>query len=218
MDFEFLSTRAPMFLAAAKLTVILGCWGVLLSIVVGLFCAVVRFYRVPLVRWLVGAYIELARNTPLMVQLFFLYFGLPRLGLVLEGETCAIVGLTFLGGAYLAEAFRGGLLAVGRDQIEAGLSIGLNRLQLLRYVIVPQALAVSLPAISATVIFLLKETSVFSIVALPDLMYVAKDLLKEGNSAETNLLLVISYLAVILPVSLFFGWLERRLRFAGFGS
>jgi polar amino acid transport system permease protein len=123
-----------------------------------------------------------------------------------------------LGGGYLAEAFRGGLSAVGRGQIEAGLSIGLNRFQLLRYVIIPQARAVAGPAISATVIFLMKETSVFSIVALPDLMYVAKDLLKEGYSGESNLMLVVSYLVVILPVSLVFGYWERRLRFAGFGS
>jgi polar amino acid transport system permease protein len=153
-----------------------------------------------------------------MIQLFFLYYGLPRLGILLEGRTCAIIGLSFLGGAYMAEAFRGGLSAVGKTQIEAGLSLGLTRLQLLRYVILPQALSVALPVISATTIFLMKETSVFSIVALPDLMYLAKDLLKEGHSAESNIMLVISYLIIILPVSLIFGYFERRSRFAGFGA
>jgi polar amino acid transport system permease protein len=218
LDLDFILAKGPIFLAAAQLTVTVAFFGILLSAVVGLLCAVVKFYRWPVAHRLVSAYIELARNTPLMVQLFFLYFGLPRLGFIWEGQTCAILGLTFLGGGYMAEAFRGGLSAVGKDQVEAGLSIGLNRFQLLRYVIVPQALAVSLPAISATTIFLMKETSVFSIVALPDLMYVAKDLLKEGHSSETNTLLVASYLAVILPISLIFAWLERRLRFAGFGS
>ncbi|MDR1085829.1 MAG: amino acid ABC transporter permease [Deltaproteobacteria bacterium] len=218
MDFEFITARAPLFGQAARLTVTLAFWGIIFSSAVGLVCAVIRFYRVPLLRQAAAGYIELARNTPLIVQLFFLYFGLPRLGVVWDGETCAIAGLTFLGGGYLAEAFRGGLSAVGRGQIEAGLSIGLNRFQLLRYVIIPQALAVALPAISAAVIFLMKETSVFSIVALPDLMYVAKDLLKEGYSGESNLMLVASYLVVILPVSLAFGYWERRLRFAGFGS
>ncbi|MDR1394836.1 MAG: amino acid ABC transporter permease [Deltaproteobacteria bacterium] len=218
MDSGFLLKAAPFFLQAAKLTAVIAFWGILLAAVCGLICAAARFYRVPLLSQLAAGYIELARNTPLIVQLFFLYFGLPRAGIRLDGQTCAIAGLTFLGGAYLAEAFRGGLAAVGRGQIEGGLSIGLNRLQLLRYVIIPQALAVSLPAISATVIFLMKETSVFSIVALPDLMYVAKDLLKEGHSAETNVLLVASYLVLILPVSLLLGWAERRLRFAGFGA
>jgi polar amino acid transport system permease protein len=109
-------------------------------------------------------------------------------------------------------------MAVGKDQVEAGLSLGLSRFQLFRYVKAPQALAVAIPTISATVIFLMKETSVFSIVALADLMYVAKDLLKEGHSGESNLMLVVAYLTIILPVSLFFAWLERRLRFAGFGA
>jgi polar amino acid transport system permease protein len=207
-----------MFMKAAWLTVSLAFWGLILSLIIGFFCALVRFWRWPVVARLAGIYIELARNTPLMIQLFFLYYGLPRVGLLLEGRTCAIVGLAFLGGGYMAEAFRGGFSAISRSQIEAGLSIGLRRFQLLRYVIFPQAVAVALPAITATAIFLIKETSVFSIVALPDLMYVAKDLLKEGHNNESNLLLVLSYLLIILPVSLFFGRLEKRVRFAGFGD
>jgi polar amino acid transport system permease protein len=218
LDFDFIARCTPMFLKAAKLTVTLAFFGIVLSLALGLLCALIRYWRIPVLRNLAGAYIELARNTPLMIQLFFLYYGLPRLGLLLEGETCAIVGMAFLGGAYMAEAIRGGLTAVSRTQIEAGLSIGLKRIQLLRYVTLPQALAVALPAITATAIFLIKETSVFSIVALPDLMYVAKDLLKEGHSSESNVMLVVSYLVIILPVSLFFGWLERRFRFAGFGN
>lgn len=206
-----------MFLKAARLTITLAFWGIVMSAALGLSCALIRYWRIPILVRLVGLYIELARNTPLMIQLFFLYYGLPRLGLLLEGQTCAIVGMTFLGGSYMAEAFRGGLTAVGRSQIEAGLSIGLRPTQVLKHVILPQSVAVALPALTATAIFLIKETSVFSIVALPDLMYVAKDLLKEGHSTESNLMLVLSYLVIILPVSLFFGWLERRVRFAGFG-
>ncbi|MDR2368737.1 MAG: amino acid ABC transporter permease [Deltaproteobacteria bacterium] len=218
MDFGFIARAAPLFAKAAELTVTLAFTGIALSAAVGLVCALIRHLRVPVLRRLVGLYIELARNTPLMIQLFFLYYGLPRLGLLLEGKTCAIVGLTFLGGSYMAEAIRGGLVAVSEAQIEAGLSIGLRRRQVLRYVVLPQALAVALPALTATAIFLIKETSVFSIVALPDLMYVAKDLLKEGHSTESNLLLVLSYLLIILPISLILGWLERKARFAGFGS
>ncbi|MDR2461248.1 MAG: amino acid ABC transporter permease [Deltaproteobacteria bacterium] len=218
MDLDFAIKCIPLFWAAGKLTVTLAFFGIILSLVIGFICAVLQYYRIPFLKQLAGIYIELARNTPLMVQLFFLFFGLPRLGILIPGKTCAIIGLAFLGGAYMAEAFRGGFSAVGKTQLEAGLSLGLSRLQLLRYVIFPQALAVSLPVISASTIFLMKETSVFSIVALPDLMYLAKDLLKEGHSIESNLMLVISYLVIILPVSLFFAYLERRARFAGFGS
>jgi polar amino acid transport system permease protein len=218
LDFGFIARATPLFLKGAELTVKLAFWGVILSAVLGLICALIRYWKIPVLSRIVGIYIELARNTPLMIQLFFLYYGLPRLGLLLEGRTCAIAGLTFLGGAYMAEAYRGGLVAVGRSQIEVGLSIGLKPFQVLRYVTLPQALGVALPALTATAIFLIKETSVFSIVALQDLMYVAKDLLKEGHSTESNILLVLSYLAIILPVSLVFSYLERKVRFAGFGN
>jgi polar amino acid transport system permease protein len=196
----------------------LAFFGILFSLVVGTFCAVISYYKIPVLRQAVYVYIELARNTPLMIQLFFLYFALPRIGILLEGKTCAIIGLTFLGGAYMAEAIRSGLSAVGRTQIETGMSLGFGKVRLLRYVIMPQALSVALPVISATIIFLMKETSVVSIVALPDLLYLAKDLLKEGHSTECNLLLVLCYILIILPVSLVFSYWERRSRFAGFGA
>lgn len=218
MDIDYIVAHIPTFGKAASLTISLALAGILLSLLIGLVCALVRYFHVPVLHRIISGYIELSRNTPLMIQLFFLYYGLTRVGIMLEGVTCAIVGLAFLGGGYMAEAIRSGLEAVGRAQIESGLSIGLSRPQLIRYVVLPQAMAVAVPAIAANTIFLIKETSVFSIIALPDLMYVAKDLMKEGHSNESNLMLVVSYLILILPVSLFFTVLERRMRRAGLGN
>lgn len=219
IDFPFIRQVGPLYAEAAIRTLLLAGAGIFLSLVIGLVCSLIRFYRVPVFKTLVGAYIELSRNTPLMIQLFFLYFGLPRVGLRLEGITCGIIGLAFLGGGYMAEAFRSGLEAVSRVQTEAGLSIGLSRPQLIRYVLMPQALAVAVPSVAANTIFLMKETSVFSIVALADLVYVFKDLInKTAHSNENIYLLVIFYLIIILPVSLFFGRLERRMRLAGFSA
>jgi polar amino acid transport system permease protein len=218
MDFAFTLKVLPLFGAATWLTLTLSFFGVLFALILGTICAVIQFYKIPVLRQIVYGYIELARNTPLMIQLFFLYFALPRLGILLEGRTCAIIGLTFLGGAYMSEAIRSGLSAVGRTQLETGMSLGFGKIKLLRYIIMPQALSVALPVISATTIFLMKETSVVSIVALPDLLYLAKDLLKEGHSMECNFLLVLCYLIIILPVSLIFSYFERRSRFAGFGA
>ncbi|MDR2352270.1 MAG: ABC transporter permease subunit [Deltaproteobacteria bacterium] len=160
MDFAFIIKVLPLFGAATWLTLTLSFFGVLFALIVGTICAVIIYYNVPVLKRVVGAYIELARNTPLMIQLFFLYFALPRLGILLSGKTCAILGLTFLGGAYMAEAIRSGLSAVGRTQIETGMSLGFGKVKLLRYIIMPQALSVALPVISATTIFLMKETSV----------------------------------------------------------
>ena len=118
----------------------------------------------------------------------------------------------------MAESFRSGLEAVSRTQREVGLSIGLRPVQVFYYVILPQAAAIALPSFSANVIFLIKETSVFSAVALADLMFVAKDLIGLYYETDTALLmLVIAYLIILLPISLGFSWIEMRLRRARFG-
>lgn len=219
MDFEFIRQNVPMYQNAALLTLRIALWGVLFSFLLGLFCSLIQYYKVPVLRRIIGVYIELSRNTPLLVQLFFLYFGLPKLGIVISSESCAVIGLAFLGGSYMAEAFRSGLESVEKGQLEAGLSIGLGHSQIIRYVVLPQALSVSVPALCANVIFLIKETSVFSVVALADLMYVAKDLIGlYYKTDEALFLLVTSYLVILLPISIASSLLERRLRYAGFGN
>lgn len=218
MDWGFVVKYAPMYVRAAGLTLRIGGLGVLLSIVVGFACSFVRYRRIPLLNRIAGIYIELARNTPLLIQLFFLYFGLPKIGLKLSAGTCAVVGLSFLGGAYMAEGFRSGMEAVEKSQIEAGLCLGLTGWQNLRYVILPQALAFAVPALCANVIFLLKETSAFSAVALADLMYVAKDLIgmyyktDEAPRAAIWIYAVVFFLYFIVcrPISMLAARLERR--------
>ena len=219
MDTEFMRRFMSMYVRAAGLTLRLGATGIALSLAVGALCCLARQFRVPVLRRVAGVYIELARNTPLLVQLFFLYFGLPKIGVKLSAETCAIAGLTFLGGAYMAESLRSGLEAVDTAQHESGLCLGLTPMQNMRYVILPQALATAIPSIGANAVFLIKETSVFSAVALADLMYVAKDLIgMYYKTDEALLMLTLAYLTLLLPVSIAFTLLERRLRHAGFGG
>ena len=210
---------APMYVEAAKLTLRLGIAGILLSLVAGLVCALIQYYKVPVLKRIVAVYIELSRNTPLLVQLFLLYFGLPKMGIVWTSETCAVVGLTFLGGSYMAEAFRSGLEAVEPIQNESAISLGMNSGQVLRYVILPQAMSTSIPAFVANIIFLLKETSVFSAISLMDLMFTAKDLIGlYYKTTESLFLLVVFYLLILLPVSIVGSLVERRMRYAGFGD
>lgn len=119
----------------------------------------------------------------------------------------------------MAEAFRGGLEAVSKGQIESALSIGLTPFQAFRYVIFPQAFAIATPAIGANCLFLMKETSVISAVAVAELMFVAKEVI--GLNYKTNealFLLVVFYLIILLPMSLFIGHLERRTRRAKYGA
>jgi polar amino acid transport system permease protein len=116
MDWVFIQRHWTLYVEAMGLALGICFFGTLYSLVIGAFCAIVRYYRVPALRQIAGAYIELSRNTPLMIQLFFLYFGLSRVGIRFEGFTCAVIGLSFLGGSYMAEAFRGGLEAVGKTR------------------------------------------------------------------------------------------------------
>lgn len=216
MDISFIQRFAPMYAEAALLTLGIGTVGIVLSVVVGLICALVKYYRVPVARQIVSAYIELSRNTPLIVQLFFLYFGLPKVGIRWSSAACGIIGLAFLGGSYMAESFLSGLSYVGKIQTESAESLGMKPLQVMRYIVLPQAAADAMPAFCANVIFLLKETSVFSAVSLADLMYVAKDLIgMYYNTWEALLMLVLAYLVIILPISVVFSVWERRLRRAG---
>ena len=119
----------------------------------------------------------------------------------------------------MAEAFRSGLEAIPDIQRESAYSLGMNHFQTMWHIILPQAISISIPAFVANVIFLLKETSVFSAISLMDLMFTAKDLIGlYSKTAESLFLLVVFYLIILLPVSLLGSLLERRLRYAGFGS
>ncbi len=219
MNWDFIVQYLPLYEKAAVLTVRIGVMGIILAIVVGLVCMVIQYYRIPVLRWAAEVYIEISRNTPLLIQLFFIYYGLPKIGIRTDAEACGVFGLAFLGGSYMAEAFRSGIEAVSPSQEESAYSLGLSRAQTMWYVILPQAFTTSMPAFMANVIFLLKETSVFSAISLMDLMFTAKDLIGlYAKTTESLFLLVVFYLLILLPVSLLGRLVERRLRYAGFGT
>jgi amino ABC transporter, permease protein, 3-TM region, his/glu/gln/arg/opine family len=213
LDFQFIEKYVPLYVAAGKLTLCIACIGIILSILIGILASAVLYYRIPLLKRLVSVYVELSRNTPLLVQLFFLYFGLPKMGIRWSSEVCGIIGLSFLGGAYMTESFRAALSTVEKGQLESAKSLGLNPIQILRYVLLPEAITVAIPSIVANMIFLIKETSVFSGIALKDLMYEAKDLIGLYYKTEESLvMLVVAYLILLLPVSILGTVLERRVK------
>lgn len=219
MNWHYIIQAAPRFFHAAKLTLELAAYGIVLSLAVGLATAVCMAYRLPVLDRLSRGYVELSRNTPLLIQLFFLYYGLPKIGIKIDGFTCGVIALVFLGGGYMAEALRAGLLAVPKGQTEAAKAIGLGNVQIFQYVVLPQAWAVSLPAIAANVLFLIKETSVIGAVSVAELMFVTKDII--GMDYKTNealFLLFVSYLIILLPVSVWARYAERKVRRAKYGA
>ena len=213
MDYAYLWGLVPRFYRALLVTLQLAGWGIGLSLLLGLAVALLRSYRLRWLTPLAGAYVELSRNTPLLSQLFFLYFGLPKLGIHWSEFTCGVIALAFLGGSYMGEALRAGLQAVPTSQIEAARALTLSPSQIFRFIVLPQALAVALPALTANVIFLIKETSVIYAVSVPELMAVTKDVIvSDYHTNEALLMLLLSYALVLLPLVLLAHWLERRSR------
>jgi polar amino acid transport system permease protein len=218
-DYVFILSTLPAFLKAVGVTLQVGFIAIGTSLLVALLNATILVFRTPYLQKLVGLYVELARNTPLLIQLFFVYFALPAVGIQVSGFTAAIITMTFLGGAYLTEVLRAGVDAVPQAQLESGRSIGLSHGQLLRYVILPQAGILSLPSLFANFIFLLKETTVVSAVAVPEILYTTKSYIAlYYKTYEMLAVLTLICVLLFLPLSLLLNRLERRLQHGQFGS
>lgn len=172
-----------------------------LSIVVGIFGALGRRSRH---RWLSGlsrAYVEIIRNTPFLVQLFILFFGLPSLGLKLNASLAAMIGLVVYNGAFMTEIIRAGLQAVHRSQIEAGLCIGMSRLQIFIYVVLKPALEKVYPALSSQIILLMLSTSVISTIGVDELTSFAGHIQTLNfRSIEVYLVAIVIYFVMTLAL------------------
>lgn len=219
MDWSVIQKSLPLFESGFWLTLKLSFVGILGAALIGLLCSFIQYFKVPVLQRLVAAYVELSRNTPLLIQLFFIYYGLPHVGIKIPAQVCGIIGIIFLGGSYMAEGFIGGLRGVPKSQVESGLAIGLNQYQLARYVVFPQGLMLSVPAFAANIIFLIKETSIFTVLAIPELTNTALDLI--GMYYHTNeylLLLVLGYAVILIPLSIILTWLEKKVRYGTFGN
>ncbi len=209
----------PKYMEAFWLTVRIGWLGIFLAVAIGIVSAFTSYFQIPVLSRVTGAYVEVFRNTPLLVQLFFLYFGLPKLGLSISAETCGIVGMGLLGGSYMSEAFRSSLGAIPKLQRESAEALGMTSHQAFFRVILPEAWTLSVPAVVANVIFLLKETSVFSAISLMDLMFTAKDLIGlYYDTTEALFMLVVFYIIMLVPVSAAGSVLEKRARYKMFGE
>ncbi|HEU0116836.1 MAG TPA: amino acid ABC transporter permease, partial [Thermomicrobiales bacterium] len=183
-----------------------------LAVVVGLLLALLQRAQFDLVRKAVRAYIEVLRGTPVLAQLFILYFGLAEFGLRFTPLQAAILGLGLNGAAYLAEVFRAGIQSIHAGQMDAALAVGMTPLTAMRYVVLPQAVGVVVPPTANYSIALLKDTAVVSAVAAPEIMFRARDLVMETYlSMQIYLLVALMYLVLSFALSRLAVALERRL-------
>lgn len=212
--FEF----PELYFTGLWLTIQISIFGLIGATILGTLVALMRVSSIAPARWIGAAYVEFFRNTPLVVQLFFLFLGLPLLGLRFSADTfenifrAASVGMALYHGAYVAEVVRGGLLGVDRGQIEAARSLGLSYTQMLRYVQLPQTFRAVIPPLGNIGIALVKNTSLASTIGVAELLFAAEIVesrtfrAEEAFSATTIL-----YLTLTIPLGIAVNALERRL-------
>lgn len=174
---ELLKDALPLMFKGALWTLVLAIASVFFGALIGTLVAITRLAKVPLLARLASLYVSCMRGTPLLVQLFVIYFGLPSIGLQFEPITAGILGLSLNVGAYLSETIRGAINGVAHGQSNAALSLGLTRSQALRYVIGPQALRLAVPSLSNSLISLIKDTSLVSVIAVSELMLATKEVI-----------------------------------------
>jgi len=212
----YLSTYREEFLAGTILTLKLVGFGLLAGFGLGLVAALLRVYGGKALRWLAIGYIELFRGTPLLVQLFLVYFGLPDLGVTLDRMTAAYLTLALNSGAYQAEYLRGAIQSIGSGQMMAARAMGMSRIQSIWYIILPQALRMVIPAWSNEPISLIKASAVAYLIAIPDLMNQAKIIVgRLYDPIGVYAAVALIYLAIVFVLTWVLGWLERRLAIPG---
>ena len=209
---ELARDTLPLLLKSAGMTVLLSCLAFPLAVCIGLAVAVGRMYGPVWLRPLLTAYVEVLRGTPLMLQLYAIFFLLPKIGLALPALVAAVIGLALNYSAYESEIYRAGLKAVPLGQFEASLSLGLSKWQALRHVLVPQAVRIVMPPVTSDFIALFKDTSVCSAITVIELTKRYSVLaLSTGRIVELAVVTALLYLCMSWPLALLSRWFERRL-------
>ena len=209
---ELARDTLPLLLKSAGMTVLLSCLAFPLAVCIGLAVAVGRMYGPVWLRPLLTAYVEVLRGTPLMLQLYAIFFLLPKIGLALPALVAAVIGLALNYSAYESEIYRAGLKAVPLGQFEASMSLGLSKWQALRHVLVPQAVRIVMPPVTSDFIALFKDTSVCSAITVIELTKRYSVLaLSTGRIVELAVVTALLYLCMSWPLALLSRWFEQRL-------
>jgi polar amino acid transport system substrate-binding protein len=210
---QVIRSRGPLLVESAWMTVKLACLSMPLAIALGLAIALVRMYGPLPLRWLSVAYVEILRGTPLMLQLYVLFFILPEIGWRIPAFAAAIAGLAINYSAYEAEIYRAGLQAIPRGQMEAALALGMTPALALRRIIVPQAVRIVVPPVTNDFIALFKDTSVCSVITVVELTKRYNMQVNDtGATLELAALTALLYLLMSIPLAQLANYLERRTR------
>jgi polar amino acid transport system permease protein len=213
---EFFQIAIPKLMQGLLITFRVAGVCLVIGMLLGFPVALARVYGPKWLRWLVTAYVEIFRGTPVLVQLFLIYYGLPQFGITLPAFTAAYIALGLNSGAYQSEYFRGAIQAISSGQMMAARSIGMTRLQAIRYVILPQAFRIAIPSWSNEAVSMVKISSIVYLIAVPEMMYIAKLMISDYyNPMQAYLLVGAIYLLVIGAMTLVLNALEKRMTIPG---
>lgn len=213
-NFDLVVNSFPLLLVGAGVTIKITALSVALGVVIGLFVGIARISRIKLLRVLAAIYADFFRGTPLLVQIFLVYFALPVItGQRVDPFVAAIGSCGINSGAYVAEIFRAGIQSIDKGQMEAGRSLGMTWVQTMRYIIVPQAFKRVIPPLGNEFIALLKDSSLVSVIGFEELTRRGQLIIaKTYGSLEIWLSVAVIYLAMTLTISRFVAYLERRYK------
>jgi polar amino acid transport system permease protein len=213
---EYLQIAIPQLAEGLLITFRVSLICLLIGLVIGFPLALARVYGPKWLRWIVTSYIEIFRGTPVLVQLFLIYYGLPQFGLTLTAFYSAYLALGLNSSAYQSEYFRGAIQAISGGQMMAARSIGMSKIKAIRHVIIPQAFRYAIPAWSNEAVSMIKISSIVYLIAVPEMLYVAKELMaKYFNPFQTYITVGVIYLLIIGALTLALNYMERRLRIPG---
>ena len=213
-NFDLVVNSFPLLLVGAGVTIKITALSVALGVVIGLFVGIARISRIKILRVLAAIYVDFFRGTPLLVQIFLVYFALPVItGQRVDPFVAAIGSCGINSGAYVAEIFRAGIQSIDKGQMEAGRSLGMTWGQTMRYIIVPQAFKRVIPPLGNEFIALLKDSSLVSVIGFEELTRRGQLIIaKTYGSLEIWLSVAVIYLAMTLTISRFVAYLERRYK------
>ena len=211
LDFTPVIDGMPALLMGCLGTFLLAISGMALAIVIGIGGVILRDSRIAPVRWLVKAFVEIIRNTPFLVQIFFIYFALPLAGVRLDPTPTAIIALGINGGAYAIEIIRGGVQSIGKGQIEAGLALGLHKAQVFRLIVLKPALRAIFPSLTSQFVLLTLTTSIASAISAYELTSVAQRIESDSfRSFEVYGTITLFYLVISWVMMRFFTAISTR--------
>lgn len=200
MDVTMIIDSVPALLKASAMTLFLSCISVLIALAIGFFTALIRIRKLPGLHQIASVYISVIRGTPLLVQIFVIYYGLPQIGISLDPISSGIMALSLNAGAYLSESFRASILAVDKGQMEAAISMGMTYAQAMRRIILPQSLRIAIPTLSNSFIVLVKDTSLVSVITVTELLQMSSLIIAKTFEPLTIYLLAAAIYWILITV------------------